>query len=163
MRDTLPQEQYIVSASVSYNRFIDFGPASFYVDLINLKCFDFAGPTWSSVVGHASPTYSTIGSSSANTGLSCVSAIENLTLKGVPGNKIMLGVPAYGWSFLSASRIGEDYSSKRGQGRKIPYSELLNKPGLGPEYDNDAKACYTRGDHGGLVTFDVSRPFDHTF
>lgn len=155
MREIFPEGRFVVSSSISYNTYVDFKPAAYYMDLINLKCFDFAGPMWSPVVSHTSQTYSPVGSTLSNGGLSCYSAIENLTRQGVPPSKIMLGIPAFGWGYLEASRLGENYSSKKGKGRKILYSELP-RPNTWMECDDDAKACYSRGGDAGFVSYDVS-------
>ena len=70
----------------------------------------------------------------------------------------MLGIPTFGWGFEGASRVGEDYTDRRGEGRKWAYSELP-QPGTHMEYDEVTRACYTRSPHhSGLISFDVSIP-----
>ncbi|KAH7204844.1 endochitinase 42 [Fusarium redolens] len=78
------------------------------VDYINLMAYDYAG-SWSSIASHSANLY-------ANTDLpqstpfNTDNTVKAYLDAGVPSHKLILGMPAYGRSFISASGIGEPHS-----------------------------------------------------
>lgn len=73
-----------------------------YLNWINLMAYDFTGP-WSAVTGHHSVL---IGS--AKDRVSVDSSVEDYLNRGIPSNKLVLGVPfyGYGWKVNSLENNG---------------------------------------------------------
>ncbi|KAI5889332.1 glycoside hydrolase family 18 protein [Schizophyllum commune H4-8] len=72
-----------------------------YLDIWNMMAYDFAG-SWDSVAGHQSNLY--------GQPLSVSTAINWYLQKGVPRDKIVVGVPLYGRSFASTEGPGKPFS-----------------------------------------------------
>lgn len=75
---------------------------------------------------------------------------------GVPPAKILLGVPAYGRSFLGASAVGERYSGHAGEEGTFEYRDLP-RAGAREQVDEQAGAAFCVGGDGGFVTYDNPR------
>ncbi|KAG4092281.1 glycosyl hydrolases family 18-domain-containing protein [Neocallimastix lanati (nom. inval.)] len=69
-----------------------------YFDYINVMAYDFAG-SWTPTVSHHSALYDP----EAGEKLSLSSGVKNWLSRGFPANKIVVGVPAYGKSWIAAS------------------------------------------------------------
>ncbi|KAL9050647.1 MAG: hypothetical protein Q9162_006506 [Coniocarpon cinnabarinum] len=152
LREVLPSPQFLLTASTSFNALIDLKNAAEYLDLLNVKCFDFAKSSSATRVTHTSQTYSSNGPGDAD-GLSCYTVIDNLVQRGVPPHKIMLGIPAFGRAYPGATRLGEVYSKENGHSKTSPYAELpISQRHV--EFDHAAGACYRRNSDGTLVSFD---------
>jgi len=65
----------------------------------------------------------------------------------------MLGIPAYGRSFVGANNIGQPYSSCAGQEGTFEYRHLP-RPGAEEHVDAQVGAAYCVGGDGGFVTYD---------
>jgi chitinase len=74
---------------------VDFAEVAKTVDLIGLMNYDYSGP-WHNQTGFHAPLYSDHGGNADGT----VRAYEN---EGVPAEKLLLGVPFYGYSWKSVS------------------------------------------------------------
>ncbi|KAL8276834.1 hypothetical protein RQP46_010765 [Phenoliferia psychrophenolica] len=108
----------IITAAVSMTGFVgpdgevlsDFSEYAKYIDYLNIMSYDVTG-TWSGSTGPNSPLNVCNSDAGADT------AIEVWTGGGFPAHQILLGVPAYGYAFmtlsskLSTTMIG-NYTSK---------------------------------------------------
>ncbi|OJI96321.1 hypothetical protein ASPVEDRAFT_157741 [Aspergillus versicolor CBS 583.65] len=153
LRDYFPAAQYVLATCLPAGQWalqhIDLKKAQKYVDMINVMGYDFAGP-WGAETGHHAQLYShTYGS-----GISCQSAVEYFLGKGVHPKKLLLGIPAYGRSFLGSNNIGQRYVGCGGEDGVFDYSELP-RPGAMEYHDNEVAAAFCVGGDGGFVTYDT--------
>ncbi|KAL8634396.1 MAG: hypothetical protein Q9228_008009 [Teloschistes exilis] len=81
------------------------------------------------------------------------STVQYMISKKVPAKKIVLGIPAYGHSFLGVSLINQTYKGSGGQDGTFEYNQLP-RPGTKEQVDRQAVAAYCVGGDGGLVTYD---------
>ena len=122
------------------------------VDFINVMSFDAVGP-WSSHSGYHSQVYPSSQGSNVTIPGSCDQIIDHILLNGVCPEKILLGVPCYGWSFLGTNNINQSHSGLGGENGCFEYWEL-------PRYeaeehvDYETGAAYCVGGDGGFVTYD---------
>ncbi|KAH7190942.1 glycoside hydrolase superfamily [Fusarium oxysporum] len=110
------------------------------VDYINLMAYDYAG-SWSSVAGHSANLYANTDIPQS-TPFNTDDAVKAYLDAGVPSHKLILGMPAYGRSFIGASGSWEagvwDYKA-------------LSKQGLEIMYDEKAQAYYGKYQSGGGI------------
>jgi len=105
----------------------DLAPYAKYFDFINVMGYDFAG-SWSSVISHHAALYTP----EAGDMLSVSSGVKNWLDRNFPAEKIVVGVPAYGKSWIAAS------STKNGL-----YQSIANGSPKGDHEDsNDAWTNY---------------------
>lgn len=122
------------------------------LDFINLMAYDFFGE-WEPVSGHQSNLYSTANPKT----LSADSAIKLLNSKGIPNEKIVLGIPFYSRSWKITSRSNHENINNYGHGAGINsnYEELaesyINKNGFKACWDSSACSPYLWNDS--LQTF----------
>lgn len=122
LRDALPSPQYLVTTAVPAGLWalenMDLAKALIYVDMINIMAYDFVGP------------FPGINESGHHAQLRCLDLHENfcdvaktsgevatrfLLEQGVAREKIVLGVPLYGRSFLGATGPGQLFRGHGGQ------------------------------------------------
>ena len=156
LRASLPSPQYILTTALPAGewalRNIDIGLASTLLDYINVMAYDFSGP-WTSATGHHSQLYTPKSPHSDAATISCHSAVGYMISKGVPSRKLLLGIPAYGRSFLGAKKIGEKFTGQGGEEGVFEYRELP-RPGSKEHTDTKIGAAYCIGGDGGFVTYD---------
>lgn len=147
----LPTEEYMVVVPLPTNKWalqhIDLPRIQKYVDLVNLMAHDFSGP-WRHTGGHHAQLYP------AQEGEKSGSAVvEYILSTGFPGKKILLGVPVYGRSFISAASPGDQYHSNGGDDGIFEYNALSH---LGTHEIVDTARCAAMcvGGDGGFVTYD---------
>lgn len=105
-----------------YGRWIAFEEIASCFDYIGFMTYDFHG-SWSDHSGHNSPLYASLGDECGSVHESYIYA---RTVRRIPNNKLLLGIPFYGRSFDCAglrqgfTRCG-DYSYA--ETRKLPASE----------------------------------------
>ncbi|KAL4884362.1 glycoside hydrolase superfamily [Aspergillus karnatakaensis] len=154
LRDYLPTPRYVVATCLPAGEWalqhIDLDKAQNYVDMINIMGYDFSGP-WGGETGHHAQLYSP---SYANSAISCQSAVSYLLAQGVHSKKLLLGIPAYGRSFLGSDNIGQRYTGCGGEDGVFDYSELP-RPGATEYHDEEVAAAYCVGGDGGFVTYDT--------
>lgn len=156
LRITLPSPDYILTSALPAGewalRNIDVGAASTHLDLINLMAYDFAGP-WTQTAGHHAQLYTPKHPHNDAARTSGQSSVNYLVSKGVPSRKILLGIPAYGRSFLGSSKVGDRFTGHAGEEGTFEYKDL---PRAGAQEYVDERigaACCLGGD-GGFVTYD---------
>lgn len=105
----------IISAAVPFNTFeIDYKPLQDMTeyaelfDYVNIMAYDFAG-SWSPVTTHQSSLYPTKGDGK---GYSLSGAVENWRNANFPSRKIVVGIPAYGRSWISGSSTNYGFLQK---------------------------------------------------
>lgn len=125
----------------------DFTGMAPYVEWFGCMTYDFHG-TWTSHAGHNAPLYAP----SHETEGCADDAIQYLKSRGVPGDKILLGIPFYGRRF-DASGL---YESSTG-GEALYYSDIVPKLDNGWTYhwDTVSKVPYlTNSNNSQLITYD---------
>ena len=156
LRKELPQPRYLLTSALPAGewalRNIDLGKASKQLDLVNLMTYDFSGP-WTSLSGHQSQLYSPSRPYNDDAKISCDSTVRYFLSKGVPSQKILLGVPAYGRSFLGAKGVGSPYNGSGGEQGTFEYRDLP-RSGATVHYDREVSAVYCIGGDGGFVSYD---------
>ena len=114
--------------------------------------YDFSGP-WTDVAGHHAQLYSPSNPHNDAAKLSCSSAVAYAQSRGVSARKILLGVPAYGRSFLGAKKAGDRFTGHAGEEGTFEYKDLP-RPGSIVNFDKEVGAVYCVGGDGGFVTYD---------
>lgn len=122
------------------------------VDLINVMSFDAVGP-WSSFSGYHSQVYSSAQETNVMIPKSCDQIVRHVVLKGVCPEKLLLGVPCYGWSFLGTDNIKQTHSGLGGECGRFEYWELPRANAV-EHVDHENGAAYCIGGDGGFVTYD---------
>ena len=159
LRKELPTPGYLLTSALPAGQWalgnIDLAKASTHLDLINLMTYDFSGP-WTSLSGHHAQLYSPKNPHNDAATVSCSSAVAYAQSRGVCANKILLGVPAYGRSFLGAKKAGDRFTGHAGEEGTFEYKDLP-RPGAVVKYDKEVGAVYCVGGDGGFVTYDDSQ------
>lgn len=118
-----------------------------YVDAFNLNAYDFYGP-WTSKGGHHAQLYSMHKDEPSG-----ASAVQFMMASGVPGKKILLGIPLFGRSFLHVSGPGHKNRGCGGEDGSFEYNTLPQR-GTKEQVDKQACAAQCVGGDGGFVTYD---------
>lgn len=157
LRAYLPAPQYTLSSALPAGQWalqhINLAHASHYLDMINLMSYDFSGP-WVSKCGHQAQLYTPQMPHSAEAAISCHSAVSYMVRQGVPPNKIIMGVPAYGRSFTGTKGVGHSFDGQAGEEGTFEYRDLP-RPGAKEHVDEQVGAAYCVGGDGGFVTYDT--------
>ncbi|THC91046.1 hypothetical protein EYZ11_009486 [Aspergillus tanneri] len=156
LREFLPAPRYVLATCLPAGQWalrnIDLSKAQMYLELINVMTYDFSGP-WTNESGHHAQLYSP----SRNPGaISCHSAVSYILSQGVDPKKLLLGIPAYGRSFLDSSKPGQRYAGCGGEDGVFDYN-ALPRPGAKECHDDKLGAAYCSGGDGGFVTYDTPR------
>ncbi|KAG4442452.1 hypothetical protein IFR05_002054 [Cadophora sp. M221] len=147
----LPEDRYLLTAALPAGQWalqhIDLCKAQDYLDLINLMAYDFAG-SWSTTAGHHAQLYA--GNPGEPSGSA---AVDYVISTGFPANKILLGIPVYGRSFLGAAGPGHAYTSCGGEEGTFEYKQLPRNSA--EEIVNTrVVAAFSTGGDGGFVSYD---------
>ena len=114
--------------------------------------YDFSGK-WVDSAGHHAQLYSPKHPHNDAATLSCESAAQFLLSNGVPASKIVLGIPAYGRSFVGATKVGEAFSGCAGEDGTFEYKDLP-RPGAKEQVDKTVGAAYCVDADAGFVSYD---------
>lgn len=159
LRAYLPAPQYTLTTALPAGEWalqhINLAHAAHYLDLINLMSYDFSG-SWVKKCGHHAQLFTPHIPHSPDAAISCHSAVSYMIRQGVPQNKILLGVPAYGRSFTGTKGVGHSYSGHAGEEGTFEYQDLP-RPGATEYVDEQIGAAYCVGGDGGFVTYDTPR------
>ena len=126
---------------------IEVQRAADYLDVLNLMAYDFSGP-WSAKCGHQAQLY---GLSKDDTSGSA--GVQYLMGQGFPSNKILLGIPLFGRSFLNTSGPGHKFKGAGGDDGSFEYCSLPRK-GAKEQVDKRVVAAQCVGGDGGFVSYD---------
>ncbi len=155
----MPTPKYLLTSALPAGewalRNIDLAKASTHLDLINLMTYDFSGP-WTNLCGHHAQLYSPKSPQNDAARVSCSSAVAYAQSRGVCARQILLGVPAYGRSFLGANKAGDRFTGHAGEEGTFEYKDLP-RPGAVVNFDKEVGAVYCVGGDGGFVTYDDAR------
>lgn len=126
-------------------QYIDVRKAQEYLDLLNVMAYDF---TSAAQAGHHAQLYPNRPGEESG-----ASGITYLLNNGFPANKILLGIPCYGRSFLGATAAGEP---SRGNGGEEGTFEYKHLPRLNSQEHVDPRvaAAFCVGGDGGFVSYD---------
>lgn len=153
LRQAMPADRYLITCALGPGRWsvgdIDLPKVAEYIDFINVMCYDFSGP-WAPNCGYHSQLYDPAFPNNPTKGLSCQTAVNYYRGQKVPPEKIVVGIPAYGRSFLGASKPGDAYSGTGGSDGAFDYHQLP-RPGTKEMVDSVAGAAYCVGSDGGFV------------
>lgn len=156
LRVSLPSPSFILTSALPAGewalRNINLSQASNHLDFINLMAYDFSGP-WTTLCGHQAQLDTPAHPYSSDAIISCRSAVTYLRSKGVPSTKILLGIPAYGRSFLGATKVGDPYVGHGGEEGTYEY-QILPRPGAQEWVDQQVGAAFCVGGDGGFVSYD---------
>ncbi|KAH0544461.1 hypothetical protein FGG08_001358 [Glutinoglossum americanum] len=156
VRRYLPAPHYILTSALPAGEWalenINLSVAHHYLDYINLMTYDFSGP-WVDTCGHHAQLYSPALPHSDAARLSCDSAVTYLRNVGVPPSKIVLGIPAFGRSFLGVDRVTRKYTGHGGDEGTFEYRDLP-RPEAQEHVDREAGAAFCIGGDGGFVSYD---------
>jgi chitinase len=114
--------------------------------------YDFAGP-WTDKSGHHSQLWTPEYPHNDAARISCHSAVRYCTTHGVPAEKILLGIPCYGRSFLGARGPGQVFQGAAGEEGTFEYRDLP-RAGATEHFDDDIGAAYCVSSEEGFVTYD---------
>ncbi|POS83540.1 hypothetical protein EPUL_004943 [Erysiphe pulchra] len=151
VRTQLPPFRYYVTAALPAGEWalkeIDVYKSQSYLDLINLMAYDFAGE-WTPKSGYHSQLFSdNLNENSAD------KAVHYLLSKGFPLSKVLLGIPAYGRSFLGAAGPGQVYTGLGGDEGAVVYKNLP-RPNTQENVDRRLVSAYCVGGDGGFISYD---------
>ncbi|KAG7293217.1 hypothetical protein NEMBOFW57_003263 [Staphylotrichum longicolle] len=151
VRIHLPEDHYLLTAALPAVKpvlqNIDLRQTAEYLDTINLTAYDFFGG-WSHKTGHHAQLYAMSKDEPSGD-----SSVRYLLSSGVPGKKILLGVPLFGRSFLHTTGPGHKNRGLGGEDGSFEYKQLPRK-GAKEQVDKRAIAAYCVGGDGGFVTYD---------
>lgn len=147
----LPDDRYLLTAALpaakAVLQCIDLATCVNYLDFINLTAYDFYG-SWTSRSGHQAQLYAMSKDETSGS-----SGVGYTLAAGVPGKKILLGVPLFGRSFLQATGAGQKFRGVGGEDGSFEYKDLPRR-GTKEQVDKRSVAAQCVGGDGGFVTYD---------
>ncbi|KAK1767030.1 endochitinase B1 [Phialemonium atrogriseum] len=147
----LPEDYYLLTAALpaakAVLQCIDLRQSVDYLDFINLTAYDFYG-SWTNRSGHQSQLYAMNKDETSGS-----SGVSYLMASGVPGKKILLGIPLFGRSFLQATGPGQKFKGAGGEDGSFEYKDLPRR-GTKEQVDKRSVAAQCVGGDGGFVTYD---------
>ena len=130
LREALGSGKLITMASEASAHYIDWSTALEYLDFVNIMSYDMGRPPY-----HNAALYP-----SAKTKMSCAEAVDKHHAKGVPYNKMTLGMAFFG-------RVDRNIL----QGDELDYNEIINLTGFTKCWDDQAKVPYLTDAAGTMV------------
>lgn len=152
------REYLLTTAVPCFDRFFEvtnMGEAAQYLDYVNLMAYDFF--VSGEIAGHHSNLYH---SQSYENELSAARAYDDYTKAGVPAEKLVLGIPFYGRSWIMQTPENNGIlqavsSVERGGGYTYIKDSISAKPGFVRYWDDKAKMPYLfNAETRQLVTYD---------
>lgn len=133
MREAIGEDKLLTMASSSSAKYVDFKTAMQYLDFVNIMTYDMGKPPQ-----HNSGLYK-----SSMTRRSCDESVTFHRQAGVPLNKIVLGMPFYGYG------NGKEFSSETVDFNQIKIGDYTRK------WDSQAKVPYLVNSSGDMIlTYD---------
>ncbi|OHX00758.1 endochitinase [Colletotrichum incanum] len=131
------------SAGSEKYEMLDLESVSNVVDCFYLMGYDYPG-SWSTVTGHQANLYPST-SDPKSTPFSTGSTVADYIAAGVPGHKIILGMPLYGRSFDNTNGFGHPFSGVGGGSWEAGAWDYkaLPLPGAEEVYDGSVGAVYS--------------------
>jgi chitinase len=130
LRETLGNDRLLTMASEAGAGYIDWGSALQYMDFVNIMSYDMGKPPY-----HNAALYK-----SAKTKMSCDEAVAKHYAKGIPYNKMTLGMAFFG-------RVDRNIL----QGDELDYNEIINLTGFNRYWDDQAMVPYLTDAAGTMV------------
>lgn len=156
LRQFLPSPRFTLSTALPAGEWalqhIPLAQAAQYLDLVNIMSYDFSGP-WVQEVGHQAQLFTHHTPHNHAATISCASCVRYFRSHGVPAKKILLGIPAYGRSFMNTRGVGHSFAGSGGEDGVFEYRDLP-RPGTTEKVDKDVGAAYCVGGDGGFVSYD---------
>jgi chitinase len=156
LRMRLPSPRYILTSALPAGEWalkhIPLSQASAYLDFINLMAYDFSGP-WVDQAGHHAQLYSPRQPHCPAAALSADSSVRYYRSRGVPAEKIVLGIPAYGRSFLGCKGAGSRYAGHGGDEGTYEFQDLP-RPNANEFVDMSLGAAWCEDEKGEWVSYD---------
>lgn len=135
IRKAIGNDKLLTLASVASGQYIDFAAINQTVDFVNIMTYDSGNPP-----SHHAALYR----SEHSGGVTCQEAVANHIAKGMPADKLVLGIPFYG-------RGDKDQIDGF-----IDYKKILKLSGYQKMWDDIAKADYLVDSNGKFVlTFET--------
>lgn len=135
-------------------RNIDVKEASHILNFINVMCYDFSG-SWTEMSGHQAQLYAPKSPHNAFAKRSGHSAMTYFLSKGVDSRKLVLGIPAYGRSFLGVDGIGQKFTGHGGEAGGTLEYKTLPQTDAQEFVDHNVVAAYCLGGDAGFVSYDT--------
>lgn len=134
LREVLGSGKLITMASEASAHYIDWSTALEYLDFVNIMSYDMGKPPYHNAALYKSP----------NSKNSCEEAVEKHFAKGVPYEKMTLGLAFFGRS--DSKVFGKD---------ELDYNKIISLSGYNKCWDDQAKVPYlTDGTGTMVVSFD---------
>jgi chitinase len=136
-----------------FGRWVDYLELNRYIDFYNVMTYDFYGE-WSPRCGHNAALYDGVNPDAVNEIISCESSVKYLIKRGVPIEKLVLGLPFYGHWFKNSNYIYELCKNKCVV-QYMNYNEiyfLLKDKNWIKEWDANSYVPYLKGE--GIITYD---------
>ncbi len=119
--------------STDWNNGYDIKQLIDYIDWFGIMTYDFYGP-WEKTSGHNSPLYSSASQSGSTN-----ASVKYYIQKGIPKNKLCIGIPFYGYDF-KAPGLFQTHSGASAVSYSSVYQKLIS--GWDYMWDNTAKVPY---------------------
>ncbi len=130
LREVLGPDKLITMASEAGADYVDWGSALEYLDFVNIMSYDMGRP----------PTHNAALYPSSRTRWSCDEAVAKHFAKGVPYDKMTLGMAFFG-------RVDRNIL----QGDELGYNEIIRLTGYNRNWDDQAKVPYLTDASGTMV------------
>ncbi|WP_264805180.1 glycosyl hydrolase family 18 protein [Cytobacillus sp. NCCP-133] len=146
-QQALDGKKYTISiaagASSSFAENTELDKISKIVDYVQLMTYDFHGP-WDSLTGFNSPLNASSGEPSNSP--SVLQAVQLFLNKGVPANKLVMGVPFYGYEYKGVNNANNGLAQSYTNVKSINYStiekNMIGKNGFIRYWNDDSQVPY---------------------
>ncbi len=132
------------AAGPEYLKHVEIEPVQSLVDFINLMAYDFHG-SWTLHTGHHANLYPSLLDPE---GISVDGAVRRYLAAGVPGEKLVVGVPFYGrgWRGVRPEHNGRYQPYEASMGEELTFAVLwrryVDQDGFVRYWDEEARALY---------------------